>query len=269
MRKTVGTVFVALLIVACTADFSSAQERQRGQRGARGGGQQGSQANLISDALVLDAQRAGDVSEIVDELRTEMRGDRQGQDRNQDAASREERQAAFQKRREAMQAALVEKLPQVLSKEEIDGVKPLLSSRGGRTDAELRALRQIEMGDATRAKLQALVLPYMNAVAALRPERQAGQRPAQGQERGQRGQGPSEEVREKNKETRDTLMADVKGVLTDDQVQAWEAQAEKVKKEMQSERQGGRGQRQGQVEGQGRGQRGQRGQRQGQRQQRG
>ncbi len=168
-----------------------------------------------------------------------------------------------------MQAALVEKLPKVLSKKEIEGVKPLLSSRGGRTDAELRALRQIEMGDSTRAKLQALVLPYMNAVAALRPERQAGQRPAQGQERGQRGQGPSPEVREKIKETRDALMTGVKGVLTDDQAQAWKAQTEKVQKELQSQRQGRGGQRQGQERGQ-RGQRGQRqGERQGRRQQRG
>ena len=257
MKKSLCTLLIALLVIACSVDIASAQN-QRGQRGGPGMGRDSSQGDSISDSFVLNTERAAKVTAIYAEQQTSMRemfqsGDMQNK-------SREEMMTAFREMREKMNTAITEKLATVLTKEEMEFLQPLLNTRGGRTDAEIRALRQIEMTDETRGKLQTLVLIYQNTLIALRPERTPEQQGQRGQ-RGQRG-GVSEEVRTKMEAAKETLVVDIKKVLSDDQVTAWATKTAEVQKEMEAQRgqRGQRGQRSGQGQGGQRSQRGGQGQ---------
>ncbi len=248
MKKTLCSLIIALLVVACSVDFASAQA-QRSQRGGPGMmGRGGSQGDIISDSFVLDAVRAAKVTAIYEEQQNAMR--ESFQNAGNANATREERMAAFMEMRTKMNAAVTEKLATVLTKEEMEYLKPLLNMRGARTDVDIRALRQIEMNKETRGKLQTLVLIYQNTIISLTPERTPGQP-------GQRGQGGgiSEEARAKMTAAKETLVVDIKKELTADQVKAWETKTAEIQKEMDALRaQRGQG-RQGQG-----GQGGQRGQ---------
>ncbi len=225
MKKGISSIIVALLVVVCTVDLTFAQP-QRGE--GRGPGMMrrgGNQGDAICDALLLDEKRAGEVEEIYEEIRTSMRENFSGE--NFREMSREDRMAAFQEMREKREAVLKEKLATVLSKEELKAVEPLLDSRGMRPVPEIRALRQIEIGNDTRGKLQTVVLAYFNTMASLRPE--------PGEFRG-RGGMMSEDAREKMEAARQTLLADIPKVLSAEQVKAWKTETEKAEAELQSQR---------------------------------
>lgn len=230
MKRTFAGVWIALLLVACTVDFASAQPQGGGRRGGMGMGPGGNQGEFISDCLVLNASRSEQVKKVCDEVNAEMRQSMSGDLQNM---TPEERRTAFTEMREKTQKALLEKLTPILSADELEAVKPLLGSRGGRTVAEIRALRQIDISDEERGKLQTLVLIYQNTLVSLLPQREPGQPGGQG---GQRGGGMTEETRAKMEKARETLLADIQKVLSADQLTAWKTQTEKVQTELESQR---------------------------------
>lgn len=240
MKHAFRILIIALLVIGCTIDYVAAQEGQRGPRGGMGFMRGGNQADAIADALVLKADRAEKVTKIVEEVQTEMR--EKYLSGNPQDRSREEMMAAFQQMREKTQEALIQKLPAVLSQEELEFIKPLLSTPGGvRTVPEIRALRQIELNDETRAKLQTVVLIYTNTAISLRPD--PSQFQGGGGQRGGGGFGGfSEENRAKMQQAQETLVADIKKILNEDQLKAWTEQTQKIQAELESQRQqrGGR-----------------------------
>ncbi len=253
MKKVLSSIFVALLVIACAVDYTFAQER-RGQgrgpaMGIRGGFGMESQADTIADILVLDAKRADAIEEAIEEQREDMRESFRGRARNFRDMSQDEQRAAFQEMREKMNESLEKAMKDVLTEKEIEAVQPYLSMRGFRPDAQLRALRQIELEKETRAKLQTVVLGYVKAVDELRPEREPGQRggpPEFDRERMQ-------EIREKMEKAHAKMIGDVKGELTEKQIAAWETKTKEVEKEFEEMRQQRSGPRDGQRPGRGEG----------------
>jgi len=231
MRKVLGTFLVALLVIACSLDYASAQgQRGPGQDGARFGMRGGGQGAMISDILVLPNARAEQVAKVEEAQRESRMQDFQ----NMGEVSQEERRAAFQEMREKRNAELLVKLKDILTEKEMEIVKPMLNARGLRLGLEFSALRQIELNDSTRANLQALIVAYAKKEIENSEARQPGQR----------GQGAE----------RDKLMADIKTILSNSQISAWETKTEELRTEMQNRRPGQGAPRSGQ--GQGRGARG-------------
>lgn len=251
MKKVLSTIFVALLVIACAVDYSFAQQR-RGQgrgpaMGMRGGFGMGSQADTIADILVLDTERAEALEKALEKQREGMRGEFG----NFGNMSQEERRAAFQEMREKMNESLEKAMKDVLTEKEVKAVQPYLSMRGFgfRPDAQLRALRQIELEKETRAKLQTVVLGYFKAVDELRPEREPGQRGGPPEFNRERMQ----EIREKMDKAHAKMIGDVKGELNEKQIAAWETKTKEVEKEFEEQRQRRGGPREGQRPGRGEG----------------
>ncbi|MBZ0258114.1 hypothetical protein K8I31_18765 [bacterium] len=256
MKKALSFLFIAVLIAVGAVDYAVAQPGGPGGPGGRGPGGRGfgmfgDPGGTVCDALVLKADRAEKVAAAYTEQRTamfeRMRSGDQPDFRNM---SNEERGEFFTKMREENQKDIVERLSKILSNDEIEFVKPLLDMRGARPDAEIRALRQIEISDETRAKLQTLALIYFNTVASVQPEITPGPPPDQGgQGRGRRG-GFSEEDQKTIQTAHDSLIADVNKTLSEDEIKAWKAKTAEVEKEFEAQRQE-RGNRRGGPGGQG------------------
>lgn len=257
MKTAIRSLFIAILITAGAAEYAAAQPGQG--PGFRGGGMFGDPGETISDALVLKADRAAKITEVFEGQREAMRERFTSGDRPDfQSMSQDERMEFFNKMRAEAEADTVKRLSIVLSNDEIEFVKPLIGMRGARPDAQIRALRMIDISDETRGKLQTLALIYFNTVAAVQPEFTPGQPPqgGRGQGRGPRG-GISEEDRKTIETARESMIADATQTLTDDEVKAWKKKAAEVEKEMESQRQQ-RGQgRQGGGQGRGQGQGGQ------------
>lgn len=254
MKKVLSFLFIAMLIAVGAVDYAVAQPGGPGGPGGRGFGLFGDPGGTICDALLLKTDRAEKVTAAYTEQRTamleRMRSDGQPDFRNM---SNEERGEFFTKIREDNQKDIIGRLSKILTNDEIEFVKPLLDMRGARPDAEVRALRQIEISDETRGKLQTLSLIYFNTVASVQPEFTPGPPPDQGgQGRGRRG-GLSEEDQKTIEAAHDSLIADVNKTLSEDEIKAWKTKTAEVEKELEAQRQE-RGNRRGGQGGQGRGQ---------------
>ncbi len=255
MKTAIRTLVIAVLIAVGAAEVVMAQPGGGRGPGMRGG-PFGNQGETVSDALVLKEERAEKVVAIFDAQRDAMRERFMSGDmpdfRNM---SPDERRAAFQKMRDEAQADVIKKLSAVLSNDEIEFVKPLLGMFGARPEAQIRALRMIDISDETRGKLQTSVLIYYNTIASVQPEFVLGQPPEGGRGQGRgRGRGAmSQEDRKTIEKAREGLLTDVKATLSEEEEKAWQKKAEEIEKEMQRQRDE-RGQRGGGQDGQGRGQ---------------
>ncbi|MDP8245106.1 MAG: hypothetical protein P9L94_13565 [Candidatus Hinthialibacter antarcticus] len=259
MKTALSSLFIAVLIAVGAVEYAAAQPGPGGMRGPGGPGMFGDQGGVISDALVLKADRAEKITAVFEAQRETMRERFTSGDRPDfQNMSQEERMEFFQKMRADSLADTVERLSKVLSKDEVEFVKPLIEMRGARPDAQIRALRMIDISDATREKLQTLALIYFNTVASVQPEFAPGPpQGGQGRGRGQRG-GFSDEDRKTIETARESMIADATKTLTDEEIKAWEKKTSEVEKEMESQRQqrgqGRQGRGQGGAGGQGRGQ---------------
>ncbi len=236
MKRVLSILFVALLVLTVSVDFASAQRGPGGRGGGPGFGMMGGggPAAFINDAFVLDEERAEEVEKIFEAAGERMMEGFSREDFME--RSREERMQAFQERREAMHKELMEKLPEVLTEDEVEFLEPLLNMRRQASLPEISALRQmegVEFEKETRGKLQTVVLIYLTTMEKLQPER------GEGPPRGQRGGPPeiSEEIQAKMDEAQETLVADIEEILNEEQIAAWNKKTEEIEKEIEERRQ--------------------------------
>ena len=196
----------------------------------------GQAGEIVCDVLIADAEQSEQILKIASETTDKMR-ESAGNLRD---LSQEERREAFTKLREEFAKNLKEGLVAVLSEEELEAIEPVLGNLNVRPQANVRALRLIELKEGQREELSKVVLVLVEEITPDSPR--------------VRGQQPSDERRAKMREARATFVAKVKEILDAGQVTAWEAKAEEIQEEMSQRRgrqgrdgqgRGGRGQRQG------------------------
>ncbi|MFB3788552.1 MAG: hypothetical protein ACE15F_19515 [bacterium] len=208
MSKTTFQIALAAAVIAMVATVSFAQA-QPGQR--RGFG--GQTAGLLCDALVLNAEKSAKVTTAYDEARNQVM---QGSQADFQNMTQEERRERFAKMQTETAAKLKELLKGQLSDTELAAIEPVLSRRA-MPDASLRALRQIELKDEQRAKLQPLALKLVESMVSGFP---GG---AQDAER--------EKALKKFEEEKAAFQTKAGEILTAEQKTAWETKTQEVQKE--------------------------------------
>jgi len=207
MSRTTFKIALVLAAVAMVAGLLYAQPPQ-GQR--RFGGMQ---AEFLCDALVLNAEKTAKVVAAYQEATDQVR---QGSQPDFQNMSQEERREWFDKIQKETAAKLKELLKDQLSEAELNAIEPVLARRA-MPDADLRALRQIDLKDEQRAKLQPLALKLVEAMVSGFP------RGAQDADR--------EAAQKKFEEEKSAFKAKAAEILTAEQKTAWETKTQEVQKE--------------------------------------
>ncbi|HQH74099.1 MAG TPA: hypothetical protein PK360_18635 [bacterium] len=208
MSKTTYRIALAAAVIAMVATVSYAQAQQ-GQR--RGFG--GQTAGLLSDALVLNTEKSAKVTAAYDEARTQAMQGSQGDFQSMTPEQRRER---FTKMQTDISAKMKELLKGQLSETELAAIEPVLSRRA-MPDASLRALRQIDLKDEQRAKLQPLALKLVEAMV---PGFPGGTQDAE-----------REKALKKFEEEKAAFKTKAGEILTAEQKTAWETKTQEVQKE--------------------------------------
>ncbi|RJP30454.1 MAG: hypothetical protein C4527_09770 [Candidatus Omnitrophota bacterium] len=213
MKRIAWQLVVVALVVGMAADFALAQAPQGGRGGFRG-----RTAEILCDALVLNTAQSEKVTatyqEINEKLRSEA-GDMQ-------SMSREERMEQMTKMQKEAAAALKKEMAGTLSEKALEAIEPVLALRVMMPDAQLRALRSLDLKDEQRAKLQPLATELTLAMVPSFPRGEGG---------------PGEEAQKKFDDAKASFMAKASEILTGEQNEAWKVKADAVQKEQEEMRQ--------------------------------
>lgn len=214
-------VFLGLLVVAVAAFSVQAQP----PGGGGGFGFRGVTGDSVADILVLNSDAAAKVVEKMNAAREEVMASRG------DAPAGGDPREAFQQLREEMNKKYVEALKTVLSAEEVKTVEPFLNSGNlRRTEAPIRALRQIDLKDEQRAEFRTETVALITKLDEIRPGFGGGRGGGGG------GQGLDDETRAKLEDARKAYSEKILAKLSDEQKSAWETKTAEVEKELEEQR---------------------------------
>ncbi len=214
MQRVSSKLAVGLFVLLMLAFLPPAQS-QPAQQGGRGGFR-GQSANLLCDILVLNAEKSAKVVAAYEEISTQVR-EKMGTGQNWQNMSQEERRANFEKMQKEISTQLKEKVKDTLSEKELAAVEPTLSRRIFMPDAELRALRSLDLKDEQREKIQPLTLKLSESMVSMTPGMAQEER---------------DKAQKKYDEAKTVWMGQVSEILTPEQKTAWEAKTKEVQKEI-------------------------------------
>ncbi len=212
MKKYIFIAAIVLVFVGLLADFNPALAQQ-GRRGFRG-----QSADILCDALVLNAAKAEKVTAAYQEVSTKVFENMRNENVDWQNMSQEERQERFEKIQKDTAAGLQKELKDILSEKELKAIELVLARRVRTPVAELRGLRMIELKDEQCAKLQPLAVQLTQAIVTLSP------RNAEADE--------IEKANKKFAEEKALFMKKAAELLNVKQNEAWKSETEKAQKEI-------------------------------------
>ncbi|MGI6455509.1 MAG: hypothetical protein ACOX5R_07765 [bacterium] len=216
--NSISRMIVCLVVLSMLVLANISQAQQRGGAFRSEGGR------ILADVLLLDTEKAEKVEAAYTESREKQMRDGGSADfRNM---SNEERQEWFTKSQKNTVADLKESLKDTLSEEELAVVEDLLMRRVSTPVAELRALRQIDLQDEQRQKLQPAAIELGKKIVP----------GGFGFFGSRRSDSEREEAEKAFTESKTTFIALVEETLSDEQVTEWKEKTEAVNKEIEERR---------------------------------
>jgi hypothetical protein len=215
MKRILQTVvWLGVLGMLASVNVSQAQQR---------GGFRSQAAEILCDVLVLNPETSEKVVAVYDEVRTKRRQEMRDSGADFQSMSDEERREFFEKYQKNTAADLKKELKGVLSEKELAEIEAILMRRLFLPDAELRALRLIDLKKDQQQKIQPLAIELGKKMVA------GGSRFF--------GAEQSEEEREKAQkafdEAKASFVTKVAGILSDAQNSAWKEKAKEVNTEIE------------------------------------
>lgn len=178
-------------------------------------------ALLVCDAFILGQDKTDKIVEIHGEIAATHREGWQGfQDMSDD-----ERQKMFSEYRTNVAADMKKECADVLAEEEIIELEALMNVGAYTVDADLRAIRHLDLNEEQRAKLKESALAVSKNTVP--PEFAFFQAPISAEERAKK-----EEAFNKVKEA---FTAKAKEVLTEEQQENWKKIVDEIKKEIEDQ----------------------------------
>jgi hypothetical protein len=218
MKRSLGLITIALSLGFLAA---SVYAQPAGGGGGRGGFMGGRISDTVSDLLVLDKAQAEKVTTALEKVQASQREKFQAAMQGGQNMSQEERRAAMEKVSTEISGEAKTALKGILSDDQLKLVDPYLGSMRFRGNAEMRALRQLDLKPEQRTQLQKETLAYAKAVQELRTP----------------GAPPAADMREKMQSLQKDFSDKAGKVLTADQAKDWKTKTEEVQKAMEQERQ--------------------------------
>jgi len=216
--KRVG---LAIALLGMVAMLASAQDQQQPRRGFRG-----QAAMILCDVLMLNPELSEKVVTVYNDISTKRREAMQSGSVDFQSMSDQERRDFFAKMQKETAADMKKELKEALSEKELEEIEGVLTKRVFFPDAELRALRQLDLKKEQREKLQPLSI-------ALGKKMVPSNSPFGGVQMEAADREKAEKEFQKEKEA---FMTKAAAVLSEEQNKAWKEKTEEVNKEIEAMR---------------------------------
>lgn len=203
--------------------FALAVNATQAQRG--GGGFRGQAGEILCDALVLRGEAAEALTSAYQTISDRQREDMRSGNVDFRNMSDEERTEYMEKRQKETAEALKKEMADVLTEKQLAAIEPLVMKRVWMPDAELRALRSVDLSEEQHAKIQPMATDLAMKMVG------GG---------GMFGARMDEQAREKAQQAYDEakkdFMGKVSAMLSEEQNAAWKEKTAEVNEELEAMR---------------------------------
>ncbi|MEW6237649.1 MAG: hypothetical protein AB1656_19875 [Candidatus Omnitrophota bacterium] len=212
---------LAIALLGIVVMLASAQDQQPPRRGFRG-----QAVMILCDVLMLNPELSEKVVTVYTDISAKRREAMQSGSVDFQSMSDQERRDFFTKMQKETAADMKKELKEVLSEKELEEVEGALTRRVFFPDAELRALRLLELKKEQREKLQPLAITLGKKMV-----------PADSPFAGVQMEAAEREKAEKEyQKEKESFMTKAGEVLSEEQNNAWKEKVKEVNKEIEEMR---------------------------------